>query len=284
MSYGLRNTLILLFVLLLFVGGGWAYLNFVQESRIEELEVEVSARQTELTQKQLIASQYETLLQQYESALFYIDNYDKALFTSSNEDVVFDFLNNVNTGISFTDFTFSFDDSTDAEEYGILNIDISGAGFYRYVNNFIRKIELSRPINKISEVTLSPINTLEEYGRVNFSFRLQSFYDKSNIIENPSLSISETVALNAVNNPFYPLIRDITPNENNMVNVESSTLIALSTERAFLIDQDQILQRVDIGDVVYLGSLQSINLQERTATFVLNKGGLIERVTLEVQQ
>ena len=283
MSYALRNTLILLFVLLLFAGGGWFYLSYFQESRIETLQTELTAKQRELANKQQIANQYESLLEQYENARYYINNYPKALYRNSNEDKVFDFLNNLNTGSSTTDFTFTFSDSTTQNEFGILTMDITGEGYYRYFNNFLRKIELSRPINRISELNIDPINNLEDYGRVNFSFRLRSFYDRVQLVADQELSISQEVVLRSLNNPFYPLIREIEPNENNLINVEESDLLALSTRKAFVLDQTGVMQRLFIGDRVYLGELESINLQERAATFVLNKGGLIERVTLEVQ-
>lgn len=272
-----------MFVLVLFVSTGWSYLKFVQEARIEELEVELAAKQTELNRKQAIADQYETLIEQTQNARYYISNYDKVLYTSSNEDKVFDFLNQLNTGNSVVDFSFAFVDSTTQGEYGIINMDISGSGYYRNVINFIRKIEYSKPLNKVSQLTISPINDLENYGRVNFSFALRSFYDRIRLLENPSYDITSNT-LRALYNPFFPLIRDIEPNEEDLTNVENSTLLALSNEKVFLLDQNGMMQKIEIGDEVYLGTLESINLNERSATFELNKGGLIERVTLEAEK
>lgn len=283
MSYALRNTLILLFVLLLISGSGWAYMYYFQEDKIEILQNEVSTKNNELAEMMQIANQYEIVLTQVENARYYINNYDKALYASSNEDKVFDFVNTLNTGNTFTDFSFSFVDSTAESQYGIIQMGISGEGYYRNFNNFIRKIEQSKPLNKIKSVSISPINELESYGRVNFSFTLESFYDRANILEAPSLSITSS-ALGSVYNPFFPLIRDIEPNDDNLTNVESSELLALSANKVFLVDQTGVMQKINVGEKVYLGTLQSIDLNNRSATFELNKGGLIEYVTLEVQQ
>lgn len=282
MSYALRNTLILLVVLLLIVGGGWSYLYFVQEARITELDKTVTTKRQDLKQKQQIASQYPTLVENLENAKYYFNNYDKALYLDNNEDQVFDFINNINSGSAYTDFTFAFQDSTIEGEYGIITMKITGEGYYRNFNNFIRKIELSKPLNKTEQYTVTPINELEEYGKITYSFILKSYYDRSRIIENPTFDISSNT-LASVYNPFYPMIQeDLKPNEDNLVNIEESDVIAISSDRVFLLDQNKYLKRLHLGDEVYLGNLETINLQNRSATFRLNKGGIVELVTLEV--
>ncbi len=281
MSYALRNSLILLFVLLLFVGAGWAYIYFVQEPEIEELTQQVEAKTSELREKQQIANQYTTVLEQFENATFFIENFDKTLYTDSNEDRVFDFMNNLNTGNSYTDFTFAFSDSTAQDQYGVMSMNISGEGFYRYLINFIRKMEYSKPLNKISNLDVTPINDLENYGRVSYSFTLNSYYDRATEFGSPTMDI-ESPTYASLHNPFFPLIREIEPNEENLTDIEQSELIALSSNRAFLLDQTGELQKIGLGESVYLGALTNINLSEGTATFQLNKGGIIERITLEV--
>ncbi|MDX1618778.1 MAG: type 4a pilus biogenesis protein PilO [Balneolaceae bacterium] len=269
-------------MLLLFSGGGWSYLNFVQEARISTLESELSEKEAELNRKQQIADQYDTLLEQFENATFYFNNYDKALYTSANEDKVFAFVNSLNRNNSVTNYTFAFVDSTTRGEHGIITMDITGDGYYRQFINFIRKIELSKPLNKIDNVNINPINDLENYGRVNYSFTLESYYDRARLLENPEFTIT-TSTYRSVYNPFYPLIReDIEPNTQNLTNIEESELLAISADRVFVIDQNGLMQRMRVGDDVYLGELRSIDLRNRTATFVLNKGGIVEQVTLEV--
>lgn len=281
MSYALRNSLILLVVLLLFVGAGWSYIYFVQEPQIEELQQQVDAKTSELREKQQIANRYSTVLEQFENATFFIENFDKTLYTDSNEDRVFDFMNNLNTGNSYTDFAFAFSDSTAQDQYGIMSMNISGEGFYRYLINFIRKMEYSKPLNKISNLDITPINDLENYGRVSYSFTLNSYYDRATEFGSPTMDVVSPT-YSSLHNPFFPLIRDVEPNEENLTDIEQSELIALSSNRAFLLDQTGELQKIRLGGNVYLGSLTNINLSEGTATFQLNKGGIIERITLEV--
>src|SRR5699024_8540240 len=122
---------------------------------------------------------YPVLLNQYEKASAYFNNFDKELYSSNNEDLVFEFLNSFNNGSSYTDFTFAFADSSANGKYGIMNMKITGIGYYRNFINFVRRTELSKPINKISSIELRPINELESYGKVNFSFNLASYYNRS---------------------------------------------------------------------------------------------------------
>lgn len=281
MSYGLRNTLILLAVLLLLAGGGISYIYYGQLPEIEELESELSEKETELQEKQQIADQYPALLKSFEEARDYINNYDKALYVSSDEDNVYDFVNRINSGSSFTDFTFTFSDSTSYDEYGTMAMQITGSGYYRNVMNFIRQIELNSPINKVRDVTISPINEEDSYGQVNFDFSLESFYDRMDVLDDPQMTVANNL-VGTLHNPFYPLIRSVQANEDNLVDVEQSSLIAIGTRNIYLLDQDGMLQKMSTGDEVYLGELSSYSVDQGTATFVLNKGGIIDRVTLQV--
>ncbi|MDR9410662.1 MAG: hypothetical protein RI573_17590, partial [Balneolaceae bacterium] len=85
-------------------------------------------------------------------------------------------------------------------------------------------------------------------------------------------------------NPYYPLIRPIPPNEENLPNVEASRLIALTGRTAHIIDQTGVLKRLTIGDRVYLGRLSNINLDAREVIFQLNRGGIADTVTLTFSQ
>lgn len=283
MSYGLRNTIILLVVLTTFVAGGWSYLYFYQQPKIKTLKSKVEKTRQELQSKQQIADQYPVLVKRYDKATEFFNNYNKALYANNNEDNVFDFLNTVNRSSSYTDFTFNFQDSTKHGKFGTMTMKISGSGYYRNFVNFVRQIELSKPLNKISGITISPINDLDSYGKVNFDFTIQSYYDRVKLLGKPDLAITNN-KLGSVYNPFFPLIRDIKHNDENLINVEQSKLLAVSGNRAFLLDQDGRMQTLTKGDNVYLGQLSSIDLEQGAASFTLNKGGIIDQVTLQVNQ
>lgn len=282
MSHAIRNSLILLIVLCLFVAVSWGYIEYYQIPEKEQLTEQLEQKQQELQTNQQIANQFESIKESYQEASAYYNNYDKALYRDSNEDDVYDFINSLNRGASYVNFNFSFVDSTLYERYGVLNMEISGEGRYRNFVNFVRHIELSKPLNKVKKVSISPLVTEDnEFDHVTFSFNLESYYDRTKILEEPSYDINN-VAYASVNNPFFPLVRDVQPNEAGLVNVSQSQLVALSSNRVFIVDQNGVLQQLQIGDEVYLGKLTSINLNNRTATFTLNEGGIVRTETLEV--
>jgi len=281
MSYGVRNTIILLIVLTTFIGAGWSYIYFYQKPKVKKLKKKVESKRQELAKKQQAADQYPKLKKQYKEATRFFNNYNKALYASSNEDAIYDFLNTAGSGSAYTEFTFTFSDSSNQGKYGTMIMQVSGQGYYRNFINFIRQIELSKPLNKLSNVSISPINEVDSYGKVNFKFTLRSFYDRVKLLGKPDLSITNNL-IGSVYNPFFPLIRSIKKNENNLVNVEQSSLLAVSADKVFMIDQNGIMQKLRRGDEVYLGKLSSINVNEGTASFELNKGGIIEQVKLQV--
>lgn len=281
MSYGLRNTIILLIVLTTFIAGGWSYIYFYQQPEIDRLEGKVQKVRQELNNKQQIANQYPVLKNRFDKATKFFKNHPKALYASSNEDNVFDFLNTISRGSAFTDFSFSFKDSTTNKQYGIMTMEVTGQAYYRNFNNFIRQIELNKPLNKISQLSISPINQLESYGRISFKMTLESFYDRVKLLGKPNLTISNNL-LGSVFNPFYPLIRSVAPNEKDLVNIEKSTLMAIGNNEVFVIDQNGVMQKINQGEDVYLGKLKAVNVDKGTATFQLNKGGIIENIILQV--
>ncbi len=79
------------------------------------------------------------------------------------------------------------------------------------------------------------------------------------------------------------MIRSIKPNDENLPNVEQSKLLAVGTNFIFMVDQDGKIDKLSIGDKVYLGTLDTVNITQKTATFMLNKGGILDKVTLKVQ-
>lgn len=286
MSYALRNTIILLVVLSLLCGSGWAYFKFVQETQIEQLTTSLDRKTRDYNNKRQIADGLPLLQQQFDEAQQFINNFDKTLFKNNNPDNVFKFLSDINIGSDRIQFNFVFADSSVQNQYGIINSNITGEGDFNSVYNFINRIENSQPVQKIENIVLTPIGQVGSYNRVSFSFTLRSYYDRVKMFTNAE-SASPFIARRIVSserNPFFPLIRDVEPNLDGLVNAEASRLVGISGNSIFLINQEGRMINLNLNDRVYLGYLESINIQQGRATFRLNKGGIIEVVTLEVQR
>ena len=285
MSYAIRNTIILMVTLLLIVGIGLGYNRFFQESQIEILQEELTRKQQDLNSKQNINNEFSELNDRYQTALNIISNYDKVLYASNKPDNVYDFLNEINQdGGSRIFFDFIYSDSVPDNQYGIIRSNLSGYSDYDALVSFINKIENSQLLNKISNVTISPGREEDGLSSVNFAFNLESYYQKTQLFD--SLSTEYKIVENSdisSFNPFYPLIQNsVPPNSEGFVNAESSRIVGITANRVFMINQQSKVVSLKVGDRVYLGYLSAIDLNNKTATFNLNKGGIEEVVTLEV--
>lgn len=285
MSYAVRNTIILLVTLFLIAGLGISYSQIYLKNKITDLDNELNAKQSDLNSKQNINNDYDELITTYEAALNVIENYNKVLYESNKPDNVFDFLNKINQHDGnrvFFDFVYS--DSIPDVQYGILESSIVGFGSYKSVVDFINGIEHSQLLNKVSNVTISPPRADDDISSVNFSFIMESYYQKSAILDSATTEYTITKDLDiSTYNPLYPLIQPSLPaNTDGLVNVNSSRIIGVAGNRVFLNDGAGKILSLKVGDKVYLGFLESIDVQQKTATFNLNMGGIEEVVTLEV--
>jgi len=284
MSYGVRNTLLLLLFFLLLCGGGMSFIHFIQKAEIQQLELNLQERTQEFEQMSQIVQIYPILESAIDQSETFLANYNKNLFPTHNPDQIFRYLSELNTHWPRIEFNFVFNDSTTHGEYGVVRTTINGNGSWQGVYDFMNRIENSRPVQRISDVQISPVHVAGEYGRVNFNFTLRSYYDR----RSPLKADWEELLIAMRNpdqfhNPFFPMIRDVDPNEDDLVDVESSRLLGVGTSRVYLRNQRGELVRLSINDQVWLGRLESINVRRGEARFRLNKGGIIEEVTLEVQ-
>ncbi len=286
MSYAVRNTIILLVTLFLIVGLGLGYTNFYLEGEISTLQDEVNRKQQDLNSKQNINNEFTELNERYQTALQVIDNYDKALYLSNKPDDVFDFLNTINEdGGNRIFFDFVYSDSIPDNQYGVINSSISGFGEYDALMSFINKIENSQLLNKINDVTVSPGRLEDGENSVTFSFAMESYYEKTQLFDstNIGLNIVEKSSL-SLYNPLYPLIQSsLPPNEEGLANPRGGRIVGLTANRVFMSSGGKMVS-LKVGDRVYLGYLSAIDLENRTATFNLNLGGIQEVVTLEVDR
>ncbi len=84
---------------------------------------------------------------------------------------------------------------------------------------------------------------------------------------------------------FYPLIRnEIPPNVDNLLDVQGAKLLALVPEGAFLSDGKGNTYLLWEGEPVYLGYLTKIDYDNNKVHFIINKGGVIEQVDLQLQK
>ncbi len=79
-------------------------------------------------------------------------------------------------------------------------------------------------------------------------------------------------------NAFRPLIYELPPNTENLVDIAHSRLVGLTENRIYIRDQDDQLTVLKPGDQVYSGWLSRIDQSQGRASFTLDRGGVFETV------
>lgn len=282
MKHSIRNTLILALTLILMLGGGWFILQFTYKSEIEELEQRKVQRQQELEGFSATAALYEQTLEELTRQYYIRENHPKELFLNHRSGRVFDYIQELSSGISFINFNYSIRDSVIQDKYGFVNIQLSGEGEYRNLNNFVHRVEHSSAIMHVESLQISNITDLGRLSKVTFEMQLRLYYNRDDRLEWAPRRVLADHLGDIGHNPFFPLIHPVPANVRNQVDVDGSRLVGITSQFVLLNDQNGRLQRLSVGDAVYLGSLNRIDTQRQEAVFHLNRGGIFDRVTLRL--
>lgn len=278
MTYAIRNSLIMAGVWLLMVGAGWSRFYWVEDAEIARLDRMIVQKTDTLREYQQIAGNYEDLLKQYQTLKDGVKKNAKLLVKAENADQVYSALISFGKDDAFTYMNFISVDSTKYDNFGLLEFDISGEGYYRNFNRFVNRIEYGPSLFKIKEMAIEPVIDVENLGRVHYSFKLESIYDRNAIFEDYAIEPQKELPAYTYNS-FYPLIHDVRENSDNLPDVEASKLLSVGKDFVSLRDQNGVIQHLYIGDEVYLGKLVSIDTNKNSVTFQLNKGGILTHIT-----
>ncbi|GAB1348753.1 hypothetical protein MASR1M107_09660 [Ignavibacteriales bacterium] len=165
---------------------------------------------------------------------------------------------------------------------------LSGQASFNELWRLIYAIEESKELKKVSIVTFSQNVVFDEdkspYYFVNFSFEVRVYTSTDDRFTSTKFTENNLKAAN-IYNIFYPKVRtEIEPNIYDLLDVKNSKLLALLPDGAFLMDERGRTYVLAEGDEVYLGFLTRIDRESNSVTFVLNKGGVIETVTIRLLQ
>jgi len=280
MKHSIRNTIILALTLILMVAGGWFVLDYLYSNEIEELEEQRVQREQEYSAIAETAALYEETLSELNRQYYIRDNHPKELFDNHRSGRVYDYIRQLNEGISFTNFNYSIRDSVIHDYHGVVTVLLRGEGQYRNLNNFVHRIEHSSAIMHIQSLQISNITDLGRLSRVTFEMVLQLYYNRDDRLEwQPRMTMAPPIG-NIGHNPFYPLIHPVPPNERGLVDVDGSRLVGITSQFILIRDQNGQMKRLTVGDEVHLGTLQRIDTERQEAIFNLNRGGIFDRVRL----
>ncbi|MEW6653444.1 MAG: hypothetical protein AB1394_08240 [Bacteroidota bacterium] len=289
MSTKTKNTVIIAVIFLIIVLSAGAYNFIFQENQIEEKELQIK----ELTQYQYDTKVLESQLANLKKKVAQLDsilaNRKYTIPVNISQANFFEFVNRVSYNFSSDSYVnIEYVDMETLPNFNIYNYTLFGIARYTDLYRLVYAIEESKNLKKVVSVELSSNVKVDEDGTpvylVNYKFTAKVYFSNDdrfsfkggteNLLEpNPAYDI------------FYPLVRnEIPPNLNGLLDVQSAQLLALIPDGAFLSDASGNTYLLWEGDKVYLGYLTNIDYINNRVNFVLNKGGVIENVSLQLQK
>ena len=289
MNTKLKNTLIILVILIFISAAGIIFTYIIQRGKIKDREKRIK----DLTEFQLNTETLQDKLLQAKRKVSQLDSIlatRKYLLASGvSQSGFFDFVNEVS--YSFSEYSYvniEYNDIKAAKNYNEYEYTLSGVADYNDFNRLLYSIEQSKAIKKVSLIELTNNVKLDEDNTPHY---LVNYKIKASVLfsDDPKIGTAEfkenQLVPNPIYNAFYPLIRsEIPPNKDKLLDVQNAKLLALIPDGAFLADAQGNTYLLWEGDKVYLGYITKIDYEKNQVQFILNKGGIIEKLTLDLQR
>jgi hypothetical protein len=285
MDRKVKNTIGLLVLLFLVVMIGVIY-NFVfLESEIEEktqkiAELNLNAYNTEDLLRQL--AELESRVAELDSILA-LRKYNIPVNIPQSK--FYDFINKITFSFSADSYVnVEYEDETKGTNFHYFTFRVSGISYYNEFFKLLYAIEQGKELKKVDQCSIDDNVSVDDDGvphyKVSFTLNVLVYYSNNDNFASASF-VENNLRPNTQYDIFYPLIREnIPPNVEERLDVQTAQLLALIPDGAFLIDGNGRSFVLWEGDQVYLGYLTQIDYNSNQVHFVLNKGGIIEKVTI----
>jgi hypothetical protein len=293
-SNDILNTLVLGTLLAIVAGFGFYVTQNRQPAELEILEQQETAvrlRQAEVSELLVEQAQSRALA---EDALRRWNARYKVLPEYLSSPAVVAYLNQLSMD-GFQSFDVTLGGVARGNGFSTLSYDVRGSGFFEALYRFVWEVENGRGLYKIRDLNLREIshdepNPATDVPRrqqlVQFSMTVEAYFGGAEGMSAPEslMTVPDHVlpSRETAGNPFYPLVlANLPPNTDNLVDVENDELISVVGDVAVF--RSSIGPRpVRQGERVYLGRLSSVDANRARVIAELNKGGIRERLEIEL--
>ena len=283
------STLLLVAILLVIGITGGVYTYYFQASDID-------GNQSELDNLKINAQNTEELKLQLEDLKKRVAQLDSILalrkyiipveIPQSN---FFKFVNNISSKFSEqSHVNVEFKGPGEPGDFFTYSYNVRGTAEFNDLFKLVYAIEQSKELKKVQNGDLTNFIEVDKDGiphyLVNYNFEVLVYYSDDDTYASSNYKENRLIS-NPLYNIFYPLIRDeIPPNIDNLLDVQTAQLLAVIPDGAYVSDASGNSHLLWEGDEVYLGYLTKIDFTTNEVKFVLNKGGVIEKITLKLEQ
>jgi len=178
--------------------------------------------------------------------------------------------------------------STDLGDFKVEKFQIHGEGNFQDLFSLISLFETSSELYKINVKEIKQTYSQDDKGNMQeivvFKLLLEAYYTQKPEFNFDSVLTRRNLrSVVYIDNFFESIIKlDIPPNDEGLFEVDGSKLLAIMPDAVYLVDKKGNSYTLTEGEEVYLGYLTKIDYQNHTCEFLLNKGGILERVTLHL--
>ncbi len=290
MNKKLRSTLVLLILLILVLVAGGIYIFAVQNSEIDEKKEQLEELNVNAIDPEELTQRYEQLTERSIMLDSILANRPFNIPLNLSSIKFYNFINDAVTGYSpvYTQVNVEYVEQKQDKEFFYHLYKLSGHGYFNDVYKLIYAIESSKELKKIQDVSFGNlVKTSEEevpQFLVSFTMNAQVYFSNDSRFAPPTY-VENDLSTGSIYDIFYPLIRnEIPPNIDGLLDVQGAKLLALIPEGAFLADDKGNTYLIWEGEQVYLGYLTKIDYNNSAVSFILNKGGIIEKLDLSLEK
>lgn len=290
MSYALRNSILLGFLLCLVMGIGFYWVGIRQVRKVEELRVRQRELKGKLENVSAMLAIYDTTLAQlnhmksrWQDRKWFIPNLDTPDRTLSYlEELLWLAEGNVQ-------FDFLYKGLRNEKNYSVNTYTLEGEGKFENLYAVVWLLEHSPPFYTVDRLQIDyrepDLETrTEKWDWVQFKMVFRAYFAPNSQFEELPPFLNFESPPKVAGNLFRPLITKTLPaNHLGLLEVEGARLKGLTYDLAFLEDGKGKMHLLRKGDRVYMGRLEEININLNRAVFWLNKGGIWESLVLSIE-
>lgn len=289
MNRKLKNTLALVGILLFIVVIGGVFSFVYQKGKIKDYNTQIAKLRSSGYKTEELVAKLKDLEQTSVTLDSIISQRKFNIPRVLPQTHFYNFVNRISAGFSpETYINIEFAEAKKEKHFNYYAYQVTGTGTFNDVYQLIYAIEQSKELKKIFSGNMQTNIVVDSDGfpqyLVNFSFTVYVYYaddDRFTTID----FVENELASGEKYDIFYPLIRnELPPNSDGLLEVEGAKLLALIPDGAFIADSKGNTFMLWEGDQVYLGYLTKIDYKNNQVNFILNKGGIIEKVTLQMQK
>ncbi len=285
MSYKIRNTLILILILLLICGGGYLGLHIRYDEKIEILAQQIEQKKKEFSKLERYLADLDYYYEEIKTNQEKYKSYPKILLPTYEIHQTYRYLEYLDRLGTFFNFTFVLADIKEKNDYAEAIYQLSGEGKFPKLAAFFMRLEKLKPIFRIDNFRMRNKEDLNDENLLQVDLQLTGLFSNEDRAKAFSIHSFRTQPQYTLlrYDPFIPLVlRKLPPNSDNLPIVEKCNLIAITGNVAYIKDQTNNLLNMKAGDKIYLGYLAKVNINKGTVTFKMDRGGIKDTVVLNL--